>query len=74
MQLIFLRQPGRQLTEDFIQRRLLYPQALQKGAFRSLKTVGYIMPEESSPQPAKKDLRTQNRKVKQACTVCNKNV
>lgn len=79
----FLYRLGRQLTENHIKQRLQCPQALQKGAKQSLIRLGYCEPrkvdEKSRMQPMRKKRcylcpRTDDRKVKQVCTVCTQNV
>lgn len=76
----FLIQLGRQLVEDCIQLRLCNPQALQKGARLSLKRLGYTISDStlSNEPPAKRRCvlcpRVKDRKTKQLCAVCNRNV
>ena len=78
----FLTSLGQQLVDDHIQQRLLNPRSVQKDARLALKLLGYIdslADMEAVEQPPAKCHcvlcpRSRDRKVRQMCTVCNRNV
>ena len=78
----FLTSLGQQLVNDHIQQRLLNLRSLQKDARLALKLLGYINSpadmEAVEQPPAKRRCvlcpRSRDRKVRQMCTVCNRNV
>lgn len=79
----FLIQLGKSLAQNCIAQRLENPKALQKGAKLSLVSLGYLQKEEDETSNDKESVkrkrcvicpRNADRKVRQVCAVCERNV